>query len=82
MCDFTFYLSLAEDKCRSAFVHVPTLNKFTAEEIAAALATAIKEMYLQVLEMDNGTKVAEVNGNPTTDEVCQNGEPIEQLAAV
>ncbi|MPC48667.1 Pyroglutamyl-peptidase 1 [Portunus trituberculatus] len=81
LCDFTFYLSLVEDKCRSAFIHVPTLNKFSAEEITAALATAIKEMYLQVVEMDNGTKVVEVNGNSTTNQVCQNGEPIEQVAA-
>ncbi|XP_063861913.1 pyroglutamyl-peptidase 1-like [Scylla paramamosain] len=81
LCDFTYYLSLVEDKCRSAFIHVPMLHMFTAEEIAAALAIAIKEMYLQVMEMDNRTKVAEVNGNPTTNQVCQNGESMEQLAA-
>ncbi|KAK8403122.1 hypothetical protein O3P69_000962 [Scylla paramamosain] len=44
LCDFTYYLSLVEDKCRSAFIHVPMLHMFTAEEIAAALAIAIKEM--------------------------------------
>lgn len=82
LCDFTYFLSLAEDKCRSAFIHVPTLNKVTVEEIVAALATAIKEMYLQVVEMDNGTKVAEVTGDQTTDQVCQDGEPMEQVAAV
>ncbi|XP_050704950.1 pyroglutamyl-peptidase 1-like isoform X2 [Eriocheir sinensis] len=47
LCDFTYYLSLKEDKSRSAFIHVPTLQKFTAEEISSALAAAIKEMYLQ-----------------------------------
>ena len=54
------------------------LNKFSAEEICAALATAIKEMYLQVLEMDTVNEVTEVNGNVTNDlEV----EPLVEIAA-
>ncbi|XP_066967724.1 pyroglutamyl-peptidase 1 [Macrobrachium rosenbergii] len=52
LCDFIFYTSLHEDKSRSAFIHVPTLNRFSKEDIASAIEKAVKEMYLQVNEHD------------------------------
>lgn len=52
LCDFIYYTSLKQDKSRSAFIHVPTLNKFTKEDISAAIAKAIKEMYRQVAKND------------------------------
>ncbi|XP_045605877.1 pyroglutamyl-peptidase 1 [Procambarus clarkii] len=60
LCDFIYYLSLKEDRLRSAFIHVPTLNKFSAQDISAAVAAAIKEMYKQVVERD--TLKGEENG--------------------
>lgn len=63
LCDFTYYLSLKEDKSRSAFIHVPTLHKFTAQEISSALTAAIKEMYLQVLKLDAMKDVTDIDGD-------------------
>ncbi|XP_068232635.1 pyroglutamyl-peptidase 1 [Palaemon carinicauda] len=52
LCDFIYYTSLHEDKSRSAFIHVPTLNKFSKEDISSAIEKAVKEMYLQVTKQD------------------------------
>ncbi|KAK4315683.1 hypothetical protein Pmani_000469 [Petrolisthes manimaculis] len=53
LCDFIYYLSLNEDRIRAAFIHVPPLSKFSAQDISASIAAAIKEMYAQVLELEN-----------------------------
>lgn len=60
---------------------MPTLLRYTAKEISAALAAAIKEMYLQVLEIEAMRKVTQVNGNATTNQECQKKEPLEKIAA-
>nr|XP_053641447.1 pyroglutamyl-peptidase 1-like [Cherax quadricarinatus] len=62
LCDFIYYLSLKEDRNRSAFIHVPTLNRFSAKDISAAVAAAIKEMYKQVVERDMQEGKEELNG--------------------
>lgn len=54
LCDFIYYLSLNEDRTRAAFIHVPPLSKFSAQDISASIAAAIKEMYAQVVEMEDG----------------------------
>lgn len=80
LCDFIYCLSLNENKSRSAFIHVPTLEKFTAEEISAAVAAAIKEMYSQIQEMDDMNDVTEIEETVTNQE-CQEKEPLEKMAA-
>ena len=52
LCDFIYYSSLKNDRSRAAFIHVPTLEKFPKEDIAAGVEMAIKEMYWQVKERD------------------------------
>ncbi|XP_071545728.1 pyroglutamyl-peptidase 1 isoform X1 [Panulirus ornatus] len=70
LCDFVYYLSLKKDRSRSAFIHVPTLNKFSAQDISAAIAAAIKEMYNQVMERDNLDGSLDLKGLSLEDHKC------------
>lgn len=73
---------MKEDKSRSAFIHVPTLQKFTAEEISSALAAAIREMYLQVLKLDTMKEVTEEEKNTLANQVDHADGLEEKTAAV
>ncbi|KAG5889118.1 hypothetical protein JTB14_034176 [Gonioctena quinquepunctata] len=42
LCEFIYFLSLKEDNKRTLFIHVPTLDKLTAEEMAERLLKIIK----------------------------------------
>ncbi|NP_001018362.1 pyroglutamyl-peptidase 1 [Danio rerio] len=45
LCDYTYYMSLFVGEGRSAFVHVPPLDKpYSAEDLARALRAIIREM--------------------------------------
>ncbi|XP_056302025.1 pyroglutamyl-peptidase 1 [Danio aesculapii] len=45
LCDYTYYMSLFVGEGRSAFVHVPPLDKpYSAEDLARALRAVIREM--------------------------------------
>lgn len=70
MCDFIYYLSLKRDRSRSAFIHVPPLNKFSAQDISAAIAAAIKEMYKQVMERDSLDGNSDPKGLSLEDNKC------------
>jgi pyroglutamyl-peptidase len=49
LCDFTYYQSLAIDKDRTAFIHVPPLGKpYSADEMAAAISTCLSEFLRQL----------------------------------
>jgi len=53
LCDFTYFLSLHQDKSRSAFIHVPPLQKpYTVIDLALGLQASIQAMLCQV----NGVK--------------------------
>nr|CAG4650536.1 EOG090X0F1W [Sida crystallina] len=49
LCDFIYYTSLSIDRNRTAFIHVPVLNKpYNSKQLAEALSLAIKSMYKEV----------------------------------
>ncbi|KAJ7424947.1 pyroglutamyl-peptidase 1-like protein [Willisornis vidua] len=57
LCDFTYYTSLYQSRGRSAFVHVPPLDKpYSAEQLGRALQAIVEEM-LDLLE-HSGDKIS------------------------
>ncbi|KAK3890446.1 hypothetical protein Pcinc_005603 [Petrolisthes cinctipes] len=56
VCGYIYYVSLHQDASRTAFLHVPHIDKnegLYAKDITAALVDAIKELYQQVKLRDN-----------------------------
>ncbi|KAK8739958.1 hypothetical protein OTU49_003284, partial [Cherax quadricarinatus] len=53
ICEYVYYLSLHQDRLRSAFIHVPPIEEnLSASDIATGLAVAVEALYQQVLELD------------------------------
>jgi len=51
LCDFIYYTSLSVDRTRSAFIHVPPLNRpYSAQQLAAAIRVAVRAMLDQLSE--------------------------------
>lgn len=49
LCDFIYYTSLHINKCRTAFIHVPPLDKpYSGKQLADGLRVAIKAMLQQL----------------------------------
>ena len=60
LCDFIYFTSLNIDPKRTAFIHVPVINKpYTAQQLARALYVAIKSMLQQVQESCSETVAAQ-----------------------
>lgn len=53
LCDFIYYNSLCIDRKRSAFIHVPTAEHYSALQMAEMLKVAVSAMLRQVNESDN-----------------------------
>nr|CAG4644356.1 EOG090X0F1W [Lepidurus arcticus] len=54
LCDFTYYSSLHIDQSRTAFIHVPPLDKpYSAQQLAQMLKLAIRSMLSQVRSNDS-----------------------------
>jgi pyroglutamyl-peptidase len=49
LCDFIYYSSLSIDRSRTAFIHVPPLNRrYNSSQLAEALRIAIRAMIDQI----------------------------------
>lgn len=49
LCDFTYYQSLSIDKDKTAFIHVPPLNKpWGAEDLSQAVSLCTTELLRQL----------------------------------
>lgn len=49
LCDFIYFTSLSVDKYRTAFIHVPPLDKpYTAEQLAEGIRQSIVAMLIQL----------------------------------
>lgn len=48
LCGFSYYLSLHHDSSKSLFVHVPSMELFSIEEMALALRSIIFESLEQL----------------------------------
>lgn len=58
LCEFIYYTSLNVDRTRTAFIHVPVLDKpYTALQLAQALKVSIAAMLEQVRENDRASTV-------------------------
>nr|XP_045605878.1 pyroglutamyl-peptidase 1-like protein [Procambarus clarkii] len=54
ICEYVYYLSLHQNRFRSAFIHVPPIrDNISASDIAAGLAAAIEALYHQALDLNN-----------------------------
>ncbi|CAG0924642.1 unnamed protein product, partial [Notodromas monacha] len=60
LCEFTYFTSMCVDKTRVAFVHVPPLGIYSAEEVADTLKMCIGEMLQQLFSSD-GIKERDVS---------------------
>lgn len=48
LCDFSYYVSLSVDKSRTAFIHVPPLDRYSADDLAEGLKSAVLAMLKQI----------------------------------
>ncbi|XP_043217040.1 pyroglutamyl-peptidase 1-like isoform X1 [Amphibalanus amphitrite] len=53
LCGFIYFMSLAQDPARTVFVHVPPLGMpYTANQMATGLAEVVRDLWHQVLQLD------------------------------